>query len=97
MMGMPRRYHIYPDEFQLLNAFSSAGASILAVGYILPLAYMLWSLRYGKPASPNPWPATGLEWTTPSPPPTDNFAVIPTVNEPPYAYERLGEPSRDHV
>ena len=82
---------IYPDEFQLLNAFSSAGASILAVGYILPLAYMLWSLlRHGP--SPNPWPATGLEWTTPSPPPTDNFAVIPTVNEAPYAYERLGEP-----
>jgi cytochrome c oxidase subunit I len=97
MMGMPRRYHIYPDEFQLLNAFSSAGASILAVGYILPLAYLLWSLRYGKPAPPNPWPATGLEWTTPSPPPTDNFTVIPTVNEPPYAYEKLGEPSRDYV
>ena len=97
MLGMPRRYHVYADEFQLLNVFSSAGASILAVGYILPLAYLLWSLRYGKPAPPNPWPATGLEWTTPSPPPTENFAVIPTVNEPPYAYETQDEPSRDYV
>ena len=88
---------VYADEFQLLNVFSSAGASILAVGYILPLAYMLWSLRYGKPAPPNPWPATGLEWTTPSPPPTDNFAVIPTVSEPPYAYETLDEASREYV
>jgi heme/copper-type cytochrome/quinol oxidase subunit 1 len=97
MLGMPRRYHIYVDEFQLLNVFSSAGASILAVGYILPLAYMLWSLRYGKPAPSNPWRATGLEWTTPSPPPTDNFAVIPTVNEPPYAYEALDQPLRQYV
>ena len=72
-LGMPRRYHAYPPEFQVLNVLSSAGASILAVGYLLPLVYLLWSLRYGRVAGPNPWHATGLEWQTPSPPPTDNF------------------------
>ncbi|HEY5753971.1 MAG TPA: cytochrome c oxidase subunit I [Chthoniobacterales bacterium] len=86
VMGMPRRYHTYPEEFQLLNVLSSAGASILAVGYVLPLCYLLWSLRHGKRAEPNPWGATGLEWTMPSPPPRDNFASIPRVTEVPYAY-----------
>ena len=63
-LGMPRRYHVYPPEFQMLNVLSSAGASILAVGYLLPLVYLLWSLQYGPKAPPNPWRATGLEWQT---------------------------------
>jgi hypothetical protein len=49
---------------------ASAGASILAVGYALPLTYLIWSLAYGPIAPPNPWRAAGLEWQTPSPPPT---------------------------
>jgi cytochrome c oxidase subunit I len=83
---MPRRYHSYPPEFQVLNVMSSAGASILAVGYVLPLVYLIWSLGYGKPAGPNPWGATGLEWQTPSPPPTDNFSATPIVTQGPYEY-----------
>ncbi|EDY16661.1 cytochrome c oxidase, subunit I [Chthoniobacter flavus Ellin428] len=86
-LGMPRRYHAYAPEFQVLNVLSTAGASILAIGYFLPLAYFLWSLRYGKVAGPNPWQATGLEWTTESPPPEHNFTVVPIVTEPPYAYD----------
>ena len=46
-----------------------------------PLVYLAWSLRYGKPRRPNPWGATGLEWQTPSPPPTDNFDETPVVTE----------------
>jgi cytochrome c oxidase subunit 1 len=84
--GMPRRYHTYPPEFQVLNILSSAGASILAIGYLLPLAYLTWSLVYGKRAPNNPWQATGLEWQTGSPPPKENFASTPVVNEEPYAY-----------
>jgi cytochrome c oxidase subunit 1 len=87
-LGMPRRYHTYPPEFQVLNVLSSAGAVILAAGYLLPLGYLLWSLRHGAVAGPNPWNATGLEWATPSPPPKDNFARTPTVHEGPYAYEQ---------
>jgi cytochrome c oxidase subunit I len=85
-LGMPRRYHAYPDEFQVLNVMSTAGASILGVGYLLPLAYLLWSLRYGKVAGANPWHATGLEWETPSPPPTFNFDKTPQVTFEPYDY-----------
>ena len=85
-LGMPRRYHVYPPEFQVLNVMSTAGASILAVGYVLPLAYLIWSLRYGVVAGMNPWKAKGLEWETPSPPPTDNFEVTPTVVHEAYAY-----------
>lgn len=88
-LGMPRRYHVYPEEFQVLNVMSSAGASILAVGYLFPLTYLLWSLRYGPIAPPNPWRATGLEWQTSSPPPTENFTQTPIVDDEPYDYPRL--------
>ena len=90
-LGMPRRYYAYPPEFQVLNVMSTAGASILAVGYLLPFTYLIWSLRYGVRAGPNPWPATGLEWTTPSPPETENFEQTPVVTMEPYAYETLAE------
>jgi cytochrome c oxidase subunit 1 len=87
-LGMPRRSHHYAPEFQVLNVMSTAGASILSVGYVLPLVYLIWSLWYGKRAGSNPWKATGLEWTTASPPPPDNFAVTPTVTEEPYQYAK---------
>lgn len=93
-MGMPRRYAMYPPQFQALNVLSSAGASILGVGYLLPLVYLLWSLRYGKDAGPNPWNATGLEWEeAPSPPPTQNFERIPIVTKEAYAYEDMEVPN----
>jgi len=85
-LGMPRRYHAYPPEFQVLNVMSTAGASILGVGYLIPLVYLIWSIRYGPPAPPNPWNATGLEWQTPSPPPTENFEEVPMVTEEAYMY-----------
>ena len=84
--GMPRRYHHYAPEFQVWNVMSSAGASILGVGYLLPLGYLLMSLVNGTPAGPNPWNATGLEWQTPSPPPTHNFHETPVVVREPYQY-----------
>ncbi len=87
MNGMPRRYHAYPPEFQVLNVLSTAGASILALGYLGPLFYLLWSLKYGKKATSNPWDATGLEWQTASPPTTENFEQIPVVKEEAYAYD----------
>ncbi len=86
-LGMPRRYHAYPPEWQVLNVMSSAGASILGIGYLLPLGYLLWSLRYGAVAGNNPWHATGLEWTTQSPPITHNFEQTPIVTSEPYDYQ----------
>jgi cytochrome c oxidase subunit I len=93
-MGMPRRYHAYSaDEplWQVLNVMSTAGASILGFGMIIPGVYFLWSMRYGKFAPPNPWPATGLEWRTPSPPPTENFARTPVVTWEAYEYRPVEE------
>ncbi|MBV9673621.1 MAG: cytochrome c oxidase subunit I [Verrucomicrobia bacterium] len=85
-LGMPRRYHAYPDQFQVYNVLSTAGASILGVGYLMPLIYLIWSVKYGKKAGPNPWDAKGFEWETDSPPPTHNFEVIPVQIEDPYNY-----------
>jgi cytochrome c oxidase subunit I+III len=85
-MGMPRRYAAYPPEFQVLHVLSTAGASILALGYLLPMVYFVWSLRYGQIAGPNPWGATGLEWKTTSPPHKHNFDETPIVTEDPYIY-----------
>jgi cytochrome c oxidase subunit 1 len=85
-LGMPRRYAAYPPEFQVLHVLSSAGASVLAVGYLIPAIYFAWSLKYGPIAGANPWGATGLEWKTSSPPPTHNFDEIPIVTHEAYDY-----------
>jgi cytochrome c oxidase subunit 1 len=87
--GMPRRYHAYAPEYQVLNILSSAGASILAIGYLLPLIYFIWSLKHGKLAPQNPWGAKGLEWEVcASPPTTFNFDKTPIVTQEAYAYSK---------
>jgi cytochrome c oxidase subunit 1 len=93
-LGMPRRYHAYdPNEslWQALNVLSTAGASILAAGLMIPGIYLVWSIRYGKFAPANPWPGTGLEWRTLSPPPTENFATTPIVTWEAYEYRPVEE------
>jgi cytochrome c oxidase subunit 1 len=85
-MGMPRRYHSYVEDYTVWHVASSCGASILIGGYVMTVAYLFWSLKYGQRASANPWGAKGLEWTTPSPPPTENFHKMPVVREEAYAY-----------
>jgi cytochrome c oxidase subunit 1 len=96
-MGMPRRYWQYPPEFQVLNVLSTAGSTILAVGYVLPMVYFLWSMRYGKIAPDNPWGAAGLEWKTTSPPPTFNFEEAPEVTWEAYNYEEIPAPAEVSV
>jgi cytochrome c oxidase subunit I len=94
-LGMPRRYHMYPEEFQVLNVLSSAGASILGLGYLLTMVYFVWSVKHGKKCTDNPWRARGLEWETTSPPPTENFKKIPVVTREAYDYSDL--PSENAV
>ena len=91
-LGMPRRYAFYPAEFQVLNVMSTAGASILGIGYLIPLVYLAYSLRYGPVAPANPWGARGLEWRTSSPPVTENFEETPIVTAEAYAYDEGREP-----
>ncbi len=93
-LGMPRRYHAYPEEFQVLHIYSTAGATVLALGYILPAIYFTHSIFWGKAAPANPYHAKGLEWEIPSPPPTENFPAPVYVNEEVYAY---AEDEKAHV
>jgi cytochrome c oxidase subunit 1 len=91
-MGMPRRYHSYPEEFQVLNVMSTTGASVLAIGYLLPVFYLTYSAIWGKAAGRNPWGAVGLEWQIQSPPITFNFPDDePIVITEAYDYEN------DHI
>jgi cytochrome c oxidase subunit 1 len=102
-LGMPRRYAAYPPEFQMLHVLSTAGASILGFGVMITIVYFIWSLKNGKRAPANPWGAPGLEWRIPSPPPTENFLVLPVVTWEAYEFapiedmELVGPPSAaDH-
>src|SRR5450432_1423452 len=96
-LGMPRRYHSYPPEFQVLNVLSTAGATVLGFGYLLPMLYLTWSLKYGAIAGSNPWQATGLEWQIQSPPLTENFTEIPIVDYEAYDYEWLANKTKHEV
>ena len=87
-LGMPRRYHMYPPEFQILNVLSSAGATVLGAGYLLCLMYLAYSFFKGEKAGANPWLATGLEWTTQTPPLPENFVGQPVVTEGAYEYSK---------
>ncbi|SER14862.1 cytochrome c oxidase subunit 1 [Faunimonas pinastri] len=93
-LGMPRRYHTYPPEFQVYHVMSSLGAVVLAVAYLLPLFYLTASLFRGRIAGANPWDSTGLEWTTTSPPPEHNFHTTPRITRGPYGYHPPGEAAR---
>jgi cytochrome c oxidase subunit 1 len=86
--GMPRRYHTYVEEFQVLHIMSTAGASVLGVGYMIMASYLGWSLFKGRKATSNPFNARGLEWETTSPPPTENFLTAPVVTQEAYAYDK---------
>jgi cytochrome c oxidase subunit 1 len=90
-LGMPRRYHVYPPEFQVLHVMSTMGASVLAVGYLMPMIYLVWSYKYGPLAGDNPYHATGLEWRTSSPPPLHNFDELPVVTYGAYDYTTVPE------
>jgi cytochrome c oxidase subunit 1 len=78
-LGMPRRYHFYAPEYQFWQIMSTAGATILALGYVIPMIYLLASLKNGARAGRNPWKTVGLEWMTESPPSTYNFEQTPEV------------------
>jgi cytochrome c oxidase subunit 1 len=89
LSGMPRRIYTYSAStgWGTDNFISTVGAFILGVGVVVTLVNVLWSLRRGAVAPPDPWQGNTLEWFSPSPPPPHNFDVIPVV--------RSVEPMRD--
>jgi cytochrome c oxidase subunit 1 len=84
--GMPRRYFSYPERFWALNVASTAGASVLAIGLVIILVYILVALKWGPVAGPNPWRSHGFEWDTPSPPPPENYETTPVYTHGPHEY-----------
>ena len=89
MMGMPRRYYDYLEEFHSGNILSTLGSWILATGLIIIIVNLVRSARKGEPAERNPWHGKTLEWTVSSPPPLENFDEIPVLGEydGPYNYK----------
>jgi cytochrome c oxidase subunit I len=81
MDGMPRRVYEYPDvgHLELYNLISTIGSFILALGIGVTLVNIYISLRKGPNAGPDPWKGNTLEWFTESPPPVNNFDVVPRV------------------
>lgn len=86
--GMPRRYFDYPPRYQALHVVSSAGSWVLGVGLLVVLIYLVWALRRGRPAGPNPWGSRSFEWRTSSPPITHNFERTPRFSPGAYDYHR---------
>jgi cytochrome c oxidase subunit 1 len=86
---MPRRVYTYPPNFgwSTYNLISTIGAFILGTGVVVSIVNVARSLKVGAVAGPDPWKGNTLEWFTPSPPPPNNFDVIPRV--------RSIEPMRD--
>ena len=81
--GMPRRYIDYPEEFELWNQVSSAGAYITLAGVAFFLIMLVEAFIRKRPASANYWGdgATTLEWTLSSPPPYHQFNTLPRIEE----------------
>ncbi len=86
--GMPRRYFDYLPQFHSLQFVSTVGSWILIAGLILMFGNFIHALFKGQRAEDNPWGGATLEWQVSSPPPTENFDVIPRVERGPYEYSK---------
>jgi cytochrome c oxidase subunit 1/cytochrome c oxidase subunit I+III len=82
--GMTRRVYTYHSGFGwgTSNLLETIGSFVLTAGLLMIFANLAWSRFRGAPAGPDPFYGGTLEWTTSSPPPPYNFAVIPTVASP---------------
>jgi cytochrome c oxidase subunit 1 len=89
--GMPRRYYDYLDQYQPLHGFSSIGAYVLGLGFVIMAVMFIKSLLSGPKAPPNPWGSAGFEWQTASPPIEHNFHHTPVVDRGPYDYHLATE------
>jgi cytochrome c oxidase subunit 1 len=95
LMGMPRRVADYDPSFTIYNQLATLGAFLLGIS-VLPFLYnAILSWARGPRAEANPWKARTLEWTTSSPPPTENFAKLPVWEGDPYGYGEAPGPATE--
>jgi cytochrome c oxidase subunit I len=82
--GMPRRDYTYPGGMGWTgpNLIETIGSYLLGIGLLLVFLNLAWSLRRGMAAGNDPFGGATLEWSTSSPPPAYNYAVIPRVSSP---------------
>lgn len=92
LRGMPRRYYDYLPEFATLNFVATVGSWILALGLVIMVVNLFRGLLRGEPVGSNPWGGATLEWSIPSPPPTENFEEEPVVTHGPYDFSGTGRP-----
>jgi cytochrome c oxidase subunit 1 len=85
--GMPRRYFDYDEVFHAGNIISSMGAWVLYSGLAIIIINLFYSLKSGSKAPADPWGGRTLEWTIPSPPPTENFDETPVITKEVYDYK----------
>lgn len=89
MKGMPRRSFTYLEEFRPLQGFSSIGAWIMGLGFLIMAVYLIYAMFKGRPAGNNPWGALTMEWQTTSPPIKENFKETPRLTHGPYDYDKI--------
>lgn len=92
MQGMPRRYYDYLPEFTTLNLLATIGSWIMMTGLFLMVFNLFRGLLRGPAFTGNPWGGATLEWSIPTPPPTENFLHEPVVTHGPYDYKGTGRP-----
>lgn len=92
MQGMPRRYYDYLPEFTNLNLLATVGSWILMAGVLLMVVNLFRGMFWGPAFTGNPWGGATLEWSIPTPPPTENFLHEPVVTHGPYDYSGIGIP-----
>ena len=92
--GMTRRQYTYAasEGWTTLNLLETIGSYILAAGLLLIVVNLVHSLRRGPASGDDPFHGDTLEWSIPSPPPSYNFAVIPTVSS---AYANWDDEDRE--
>jgi cytochrome c oxidase subunit 1 len=86
MEGMPRRYYDHLPQFHTGHVVATVGSWILVAGLIIMFVNLARGLLRKTTVPANPWGGVTLEWTVPSPPPLENFAETPVINEPPYTF-----------
>ena len=81
LSGMPRRIYDYPESagWAGYNLASTIGSFLLGIGVLITVINVLRSIKHGKKAGNDPWKGNTLEWFTTSPPPENNFDVVPRV------------------
>jgi len=91
LQGMPRRYYDYLPQYETGNFLAGFGGYLLCIGILIMFVNLFRSFKQRIVAPSDPWGATTLEWTVPSPPPVHNFVEKPEIKEYPYDFSEVAE------